>query len=109
MPLDWAVTQNNLGNALSRLGQREDGTPRLEMAVIAYQEALKEYTSDGTPFDWAMTQHNLGNTLALLANREVGTARLEEAVAAYEQALTVLTPSASSYWYDIATRSLERA
>ena len=29
VPLDWAGTQNNLGNALSMLGARESGTARL--------------------------------------------------------------------------------
>jgi tetratricopeptide (TPR) repeat protein len=43
VPLDWAMTQNNLGNALLRLGERESGTERLEAAVAAYREALKEY------------------------------------------------------------------
>ncbi|MGH6935353.1 MAG: hypothetical protein ACRED2_04060 [Methylocella sp.] len=27
VPLDWAMTQNNLGNALLRLGERESGRP----------------------------------------------------------------------------------
>jgi hypothetical protein len=30
VPLDWAATQNNLGNALQALGARESGTARLE-------------------------------------------------------------------------------
>ena len=42
VPLDWAMTQNNLGNALWTLGERESGTARLEEAVAAYREALKE-------------------------------------------------------------------
>jgi len=29
-PLDWAATQNDLGIALRRLGERESGTARLE-------------------------------------------------------------------------------
>ena len=33
------MTQNNLGNALWRLGERESGTARLEEAVAAYREA----------------------------------------------------------------------
>ena len=37
VPLDWAMTQNNLGNALQRLGARESGTARLEEAVAAYR------------------------------------------------------------------------
>jgi hypothetical protein len=30
VPLDWARTQNNLGNALRTLGERETRTARLE-------------------------------------------------------------------------------
>lgn len=40
----WARTQNDLGNALAKLGGRESGTARLEEAVAAYREALKERT-----------------------------------------------------------------
>jgi hypothetical protein len=28
VPLGWAMTQNNLGNALQKLGERESGTAR---------------------------------------------------------------------------------
>ena len=28
VPLDWAINQNNLGNALARLGEREAGSYR---------------------------------------------------------------------------------
>jgi hypothetical protein len=45
VPLDWAMTQNNLGNALQILGERESGTERLEEAVAAYRQALIEYGS----------------------------------------------------------------
>ena len=87
VPLDWATTQNNLGNALASLGGRESGTARLEEAVAAYREALKERTRERVPLDWVMTQNNLGNALASLGGRESGTARLEEAVAAFREAL----------------------
>jgi tetratricopeptide (TPR) repeat protein len=69
------------------LGEHESGTARLEEAVAAYREALKEQTRERVPLDWAMTQTNLGNTLSSLGQRERGTARLEEAVAAYREAL----------------------
>jgi hypothetical protein len=35
VPLQWAATQNNLGIALETLGEREEGTARLEEAVTA--------------------------------------------------------------------------
>jgi tetratricopeptide (TPR) repeat protein len=87
VPLDWATTQNNLGNALRSLGERESGTARLEEAVAAYRDALKEYTRERVPLQWATTQNNLGAALSRLGERESGTARLEEAVAAYRDAL----------------------
>src|SRR5205823_1866497 len=50
VPLDWAMTQNNLGTALQRLGERESGTETLIKAVEAYGEALKQLTEGGTPY-----------------------------------------------------------
>ena len=74
MPLDWATTQNNLGNALRTLGERERAAPaRLGEAVAAYRAALKEWTRERVPLDWATTQNNLGNALWTLGERESGT------------------------------------
>jgi hypothetical protein len=87
VPLDWAMAQNNLGNALATLGGRESGTARLEAAVAAYRAALEERTRDRVPLDWAQTQNNIGTALWTLGTRESGTARLEAAVAAYRAAL----------------------
>src|SRR5215831_2340754 len=87
VPLDWATTQNNLGLALVTLGERESGTVRLEEAVVAFHEALKEVIREGAPLQWAMIQNNLGLTLQRLGGRESGAAKLEEAVVAYREAL----------------------
>jgi hypothetical protein len=53
-----------------RLCERESGTARLEEAVAAYRNALKELTREGAPLQWAMTQTNLGNALTRLGERE---------------------------------------
>ena len=90
-PLQWAATQNNLGNGLASLGEREIGTERLDAAVASFREALKEYTREKVPLDWAMTQNNLGTALSRLSERESGTERLEAAVVAYREALKVYT------------------
>ena len=66
-------TQNNLGVALSVLGERVRGTARLEEAVAAYRAALEENTRERVPLDWAVTQNNLGNALRTLGERESGT------------------------------------
>ena len=73
--------------ALATLGEREPGTERLEQALAAFTEALKERTRERVPLDWATTQSNLGAALVSLGERESGTERLEQAVAAYTEAL----------------------
>jgi tetratricopeptide (TPR) repeat protein len=87
VPLYWARTQNNLGVVLEVLGKRETGTGKLEEAVLAYREALKERTRERVPLDWAGTQNNLGNVLEVLGKRETGIGKVEEAVVAYREAL----------------------
>ena len=51
VPLDWAMTQNNLGIALWTLGERESGTARLEEAVAAFDACLMVVSSVWPP-DW---------------------------------------------------------
>jgi hypothetical protein len=92
----WATTQNNLGNALARLGEREHGTAATAHwteAVAAYRAALEEQTPDREPLVWAMTQTNLGGVLSWLADSESGTAataHLTEALAILDAALKEL-------------------
>lgn len=87
MPLQWAGTQNNLGNAFRMLGERESSTVRLGEAVTAYQAALQEWSCHHVPLQWASTQNNLGLALWRLGEQTGETARMEEAVAAYRAAL----------------------
>jgi tetratricopeptide (TPR) repeat protein len=97
MPTDWAMTQNNLGNALSRLGERaggEEGVRLLTEGVEAYRAALRVQTEQDMPTDWAMTQNNLGIVLSSLGERadgEEGVRLLRESVEAYRAALRVQT------------------
>jgi Tetratricopeptide repeat len=69
VPLNWAMTQNNLGLALLRLGERESRTARLEEAVTTYRAALEEMTRARVPLDWARSTGNQGVALMLLAER----------------------------------------
>jgi tetratricopeptide (TPR) repeat protein len=89
VPLLWAATQSNLGDALRLLGESENGTARLKEAVTACRAALEERSRERVPLDWAGTQKNLGIALWSLGERENGTARLEEASAAFEACLTI--------------------
>jgi tetratricopeptide (TPR) repeat protein len=87
MPLDWAMTQNELGCALAARGEREAGTARLEEAIAAFRAASKEFPHERKPLEWAQIANNLGTALARLGEREASAARLEEAVAAFRAAL----------------------
>ncbi|MBP0016182.1 MAG: tetratricopeptide repeat protein, partial [Cyanobacteria bacterium SBLK] len=91
-PQDWAMTQNNLGDAYyERI--RGDRADNLENAIAAYELALQVRTPSAFPQNWAMTQNNLGGAYS---NRIRGDRadNLENAIAAYELALQVRTPSA---------------
>ncbi len=91
VPLDWALTQNNLGAVLQSLGERETGTAYFEKALEAYRESLKERTPERVPVDWATTENNLGVALYSLYRRQNKAVYLEEAVSAYCEALKAQT------------------
>jgi hypothetical protein len=98
VPLNWAITQNDLGNALETLGERESGTARLEEAVAAYRAALEERTRDRVPVDWAETQMNLGNVMAVFAERFRDPVRMEEAIVCMQGAAEVYQDGHVTYW-----------
>ena len=89
MPANWATTQNNLGNVLQILGERENDPDALSKAVSAYESALEVRRRETMPADWAMTQNNLGNVLQILGERENDPDALRRAESAYESALEV--------------------
>jgi hypothetical protein len=73
------MTQNNLGNVLLNLGEREGDPKQLAAAVAAYRSALEVYTREASPAAWAMTQNNLGFAFVALSklsnrNRNLQTA-----------------------------------
>ena len=65
----------HLGCVLHTLGTRESGTAKLDEAVAAYREALKERTRERVPIDWATT---LGNGLRADASRRAADAAMAE-------------------------------
>jgi hypothetical protein len=69
VPLDWAITQNNLGNALHALGERESGTARLEEAVAAYDSALAVFVPAGADRYAEMCRTDRDRSIAVLSQR----------------------------------------
>ncbi|TRU10624.1 MAG: CHAT domain-containing protein, partial [Microcystis aeruginosa Ma_MB_F_20061100_S19] len=89
---EWAMTQNNLGNAYSdRI--RGERAENLELAIVAYNLSLEVYTRDSFPYEWAMTQNNLGNAYSDRIRGEKAE-NLELAIFALNQSLEVITPTA---------------
>src|SRR5262249_57083528 len=80
VPLQWAMTQKDLGNALSLLGERESGTAKLEEAVVAFREALKEGTRQRAPLQWAAVVGGEGMALMVIAERRGGVGLAERGV-----------------------------
>jgi hypothetical protein len=70
VPLDWAMTQNNLGVALESLGERESGTGHLEEAVAAYSAALAVFAPALEAYYTNISQANRDRALALIAQRK---------------------------------------
>jgi hypothetical protein len=72
-----------LGTAFTSLGERESGTGKLEEAVAAHREALKEWTKEAAPYWHNIAQQNLDRANALLAQR-----RGDEQISDLNQILT---------------------
>lgn len=70
VPLDWAMTQYNLGTAQQTLGERESDTERLEQAVQAYVNALEIVTEKSVPAYWQVIQRNFQEAQSLIEKRK---------------------------------------
>src|SRR5262249_8250014 len=85
---DWARAENNLANALSSLGQYEQGIDSLSQSVDHYRLALDAYPVDEDPAALAATQYNLSLALLNMAGKtgsqEALDATREAAKASYD-------------------------
>ena len=86
---EWAMTENNLGNAWQSLPTGDKGE-NLNKAIAAYEAALTVQTKADHPTNWARTQNNLGAVWFKLPTGNKGD-NLLRAIAAFDDALTVFT------------------
>jgi hypothetical protein len=92
LPIDWAMTQNNLGLAYSdRI--RGDRADNIENAIAAFTAALTVRTREALPIDWAMTQNNLANAYRDRIKGDKAD-NIENAIAACTAALQISTRAA---------------
>ncbi len=109
LPMDYAMTQNNLGNALRTLAGVEDTAANCRAAIRAFEAALQVYTCDRLPMDYAMTQNNLGVALHTLAGVVDTAANCRAAIRAYEAALQVRTRDCFPMDYAMTQNNLGNA
>ena len=78
------------------------GTAKLEEAVAAHRDALKEITREGAPLQWAMSFGSEGVALILLAERRGDAAMAKTALSQINAAFETMrdggdAPSAAYY------------
>ena len=88
-PVDYAMTQNNIGIAYRTLGEVEDQAENCKRAIKACKEALKIYTLEKFPIQFAITQNNIGNAYVRLGEVEEKVQNCKRAIKAYQEALKV--------------------
>ena len=81
---------------------QSSGTARLEEAVAAYRDALKERTRERVPLDWAMSFGNEGVALMVLADRRRDAAVAQTALSQINTAFETMrdgghAPNAAYY------------
>ncbi|MBD1919596.1 tetratricopeptide repeat protein [Microcoleus sp. FACHB-831] len=97
-PLAYAMIQNNLGAAYGDLARYRDSAINLELAVQAYQQALRyrrpliEGEDATVAMRYASTQNNLGTAYWHLAQHQDPHKNLKLAIDAYSEAVSYYHP-----------------
>jgi tetratricopeptide (TPR) repeat protein len=106
-PVEWAMTQNNLGVVYSDRLKGDKGD-NIEVAINCYQAALEEYTRDRHPQKWAITQNNLG---AAYFERLKGdrSENIQTAIKHYKTALEEYTRDEYPQEWEMTQSNLEEA
>ena len=82
LPINWAMTQMNLGTAYHSRISGSDRTENSEKAIKAYEQALKVFTPEADPIKCLEAFQNLGNLYFTQGD-------WEQAIDVYENAITV--------------------
>src|SRR5260370_9143411 len=72
-PLEWAMTQDNMGQALYDMATLLDGPKEyglLKESIEAFHKALEIYTQERTESAWRSAQYHLGISLHSLSRLE---------------------------------------
>jgi tetratricopeptide (TPR) repeat protein len=89
-PIEWASTQNCLGEAYRNLSLFGDRAKNLDQAIFHYLQALEIVTRQSDPDLWAAVHNNLGIAYANGASGDQAE-NVEKAIQYCQQALEVYT------------------
>ena len=103
------MTQNNLGAALQKLGEREENPALFEQAIAAYENALKEWTRDRMPMAWGMTLANLGVARRTLADLTADIESAEKAVEELEAVSEIFRNASHAHYSELSIEELAKA
>lgn len=110
LSIDYAMNQNNLGNAYHALAETDkDKVVNSERAIQIYREALKVCPLDDFPMYYAIIQNNLGNTYRTLAEVKDKAVNCERAIQTCQEALKVYTLDDFPMYYAMANNNLGTA
>lgn len=88
-PLEWAMTQLNLGFTLEELSQYESSEQEpLQRALDAYDAALKVYQAHSDKLDSAAVQVRMGSSLHQMSSRNGDVKFLQRAIESYRAAIS---------------------
>ena len=108
-PMQYAMTQNNLGATYSILAEVEDKAENCNKAIHAFQETLEFYTLKDFPMQYAATQNNLGIAYRTLAEVEDKAENCKKAIQACQEALKFYTPEDFPMQYAMTQNNLGNA
>ena len=108
-PEEYAMVQNNLGNANHWLAEEIDEGHNYEKAIQAYNESLRVYRLEKYPEEYAMVQNNLGVSYYTLAKIEDHIKNHKESINAFDEALKVYTSEKFPREYDMTKANLKEA
>jgi len=106
-PVEWAITQHNLGHAYSAV-PTGDRAANVQRAIECYEAAMRVFTEADFPVQWAMAQHNLGNAYSAVPTGD-RAANVQRAIERYEAALRVYTEADFPVQWAVTQASLGAA
>lgn len=111
-PLEWALSQDELGIAYSHLGERDitpTGIRLLRLSIEKAKLSLRVYKRDAHRVAWARVQNNIGVKLRMLGERSVGELAkscLLDSISAFGSALEEYSRDNHPEEWGIATNNL---